>query len=159
LDAAKNNAKTKVSFFISDSGEREDVVGMLYGGALPDREVAYTLSQQEIRQAVFKLGKKEAIVAKTLDVPDAPPNKEFLESLLATRNYATVDEIEKDYDERFEGQDSVRAGGGAEPNRKATGATSGRKGGHRKQKPPADAKAESGDSDTYSNPAWDDQFS
>jgi hypothetical protein len=100
-DSVKTNAKTKVAFYLANPQEREDVVKMMYGGALPDREVSYALSSQEKREAVFKLNKREAVVAKTFDVPDAPFDKVFLESLLQTRNYATPDEIQKDYDERF----------------------------------------------------------
>jgi hypothetical protein len=101
LEAVQASAKTKIAFYIEDAGDRMDVVKMMYGGALPDREVSYALSSQEKREAVFKLNKREAVVAKTFDVPDAPFDKAFLENLLQSRNYATPDEIQKDYDERY----------------------------------------------------------
>lgn len=164
-DSVKTNAKTKIAFYISNPQEREDVVRMLYGGALPDRDVSYALSQQEKRQGVFKLGKKEAVAAKTFDVPDAPADKEFLKSLLATRSYATPEEILKDYDERFEGQTTIRAERRTQSNRRSANKADGRKTGHGKARPQEAKrpKTDSGDTDSHDerggNREWEDLFS
>ena len=158
-DSAKSNAKTQIAFYIKNPDERMDVVKMMYGGALPDRQVSYTLSSQEKREAVFKLGKKEAIVAKTFDVPDAPADKAFLDSLMATRNYATPDEIEKDYDQRFEGQDSVRSERRTKSHGKTTGKTNRKQAQHGTPRAGENANPEADSTEADPNEAWDDLFS
>ncbi|GEM_PF-1386100 len=158
LKSVKTNAKTKVAFYVADSGEREAVVKMLYGGALSDRTVSYTLSSQEKREAVFKLGKKEATLAKTFDVPDAPFDKEFLDDLLKSRNYATYDEIEKDYDQRFEGQNTVRSERGTKPHGKTTGKADGGKAKHGTPRPGKAPREEANNPKTDTDKTWDDLF-
>lgn len=157
-DAAKANAKTKIAFHIADPQEREDVVRMLYGGALPDRAVAYALSDQEQREGVFKLGKKEAVVAKTYDIPDAPADKQFLESLLASKNYATPDEIQQDYEQRFKGQDTIRTERGTEPHRRTTKQTDGGKEKHRSKSTQETPRPKTATPETDTDRLWDSVF-
>lgn len=101
LKSIQNNAKTKIAFYVGGKEERMEVARQMYGGELDMRQVEYALSQQQKRQAVMKLDKKGSVIAKTHDTPDAPRHSEYLLDLLHTGNYATVDEILKDYDERY----------------------------------------------------------
>jgi hypothetical protein len=101
MKAVKSQTKTQIAFYVQDSNERRDVAGQFYGGNLKPDDVEYALRQQQKRQAVMKLGKAGAVIAKTHEVPDIKPNKEFLKDLLSHKNYATIDEIFNDYDDRF----------------------------------------------------------
>lgn len=102
----KDNAKTKIAFYVGGKEDRTHVANEMYGGQLNLKDVEYALSQQEKRQAVMKLDKAGSVIAKTHDTPDIPPNKEYLENLLASSNYATIDEILNDYEDRYPNEDT-----------------------------------------------------
>jgi hypothetical protein len=99
--SVKGNTKTKIAFYVENHDERLDVANELYGGKLNIKEVEYALRQQRKRQAVMKIGKQGSIIAKTHDLPDAAPNSKFIDGLLSTNNYATVDEVLADYEARY----------------------------------------------------------
>ncbi len=99
--SVQSQTKTKIAFYVEDDAERRDVARQMYGGKLQEDDVEYALRQQQKRQAVMKLGKSGSVIAKTHEVADIKPNKEFLQELLATNNYVPIDEILDDYDDRF----------------------------------------------------------
>jgi hypothetical protein len=100
-EAVQRNAKTKIAFYVGTNDDRMEVAREMYGGDLKAQDVEYALRQQQKRQAVMKLNKKGSVIAKTHEVPDIEPNKQFLEDLLSTKNYATINEILDDYEDRF----------------------------------------------------------
>lgn len=120
LKSIKDNAKTKIAFYVGGKEDRAAVANEMYGGQLNLKDVEYALSQQEKRMAVMKLDKAGSVIAKTHDTPDVPPNKEFLEKLLNHPNYATVDEILKDYDDRYPSKDTQSPQPGEASYRQAT---------------------------------------
>src|SRR5262249_42335264 len=75
-DDVANLTKTKIAFYIPDSNERMKVVKMMYGGDLPDRDVAYVLGQMKKQHAVIKKGKEAPAVVRIPDVEDVDISKE-----------------------------------------------------------------------------------
>ena len=134
-DAVRVNAKTKIAFYIADNQERMQAVKMMYGGDLEDREVSYVLSQQEKQNAVVKLNKDAPRVIKIHDTPVYKVSNEFLESIYANPWYYTHAEITQDQDERFNGQNTIRAGRTAKSDRRANSEGDKSQTKHRKPKP------------------------
>lgn len=99
--SVKGNTKTKIAFYVENHDERMDVAHELYGGKLDIKEVEYALRQQQKRQAVMKIGKQGSVIAKTHDVPDSRANSAFIDGLLSTNNYATVNEVLADCEARY----------------------------------------------------------
>lgn len=100
-DSVQGQTKTKIAFYVEKQSERMDVARELYGGDLKAEDVEYALRQQQKRQAVMKLGKAGSVIAKTHEVSDIKPDKQFSSQLLATNNYAAIDEILNDHEARF----------------------------------------------------------
>ncbi len=124
MKSVQSQTKTKIAFYVEDDTERRDVARQLYGGKLKEDDVEYALRQQQKRQAVMKLGKRGSVIAKTHEVADIKPDKQFLQELLATNNYATIDEILNDYEERLPANtDSQGTESRTASNRKTTGKT------------------------------------
>lgn len=78
LNAVKSAAKTKIAFYTAAEADRLQIVKMCYGGALPDREVAYVLSQTKKQQAVIKINKADPVVTRIRDWPDAKVEQKVL---------------------------------------------------------------------------------
>lgn len=133
--AVNGQTKTKVAFYVEEYEDRMDIAHQFYGGKLEVKDVEYALRQLEKREAVFKLGKAGSLIAKTHDTTDVPQNSEFLKTLLAHRNYATIEEITKDYDERFEGDNPVRAASGTQSQHRPNNKGDGSKTKHRPKSP------------------------
>lgn len=121
MKSVQSQTKTQIAFYVQDNNERRDVASQFYGGDLKPNDVEYALRQQQKRQAVMKIGKRGSVIAKTHDVLDAPRNKEFLHELLSSNNYAPINEILDDYENRFpksERENSVRPASGKVSHRK-----------------------------------------
>ncbi|MBK8809701.1 MAG: hypothetical protein IPN69_03100 [Acidobacteria bacterium] len=113
MKSVESQTKTKIAFYVEDNTERKNVASQFYGGSIPINQVEYALRQQQKRQAVMKLGKDGAVIAKTHEVPDAKIDKQFLTDLISSNNYATINEIFEDYDDRFptlEGAEGTSSG-------------------------------------------------
>lgn len=102
LKSIRDNTHVKVAFWVGGKDDRLDVANEFYGGKLKEEDVEFVLSQKEKREAVVKVGKDGAVTIKTHDTPNAPLHKEFLDKLIATNNYASVDEVLKDFDARYQ---------------------------------------------------------
>jgi hypothetical protein len=140
--AVRANANIKVAFYMGNAEDRMDEVKMLFGGDLPDRDVAFTLSSQEKRHAVMKIHKKLSVIAETHEIPDTKPNKEFNHNLFFadadsdfnSEAYVTFEEVEKDRNDRFSGYDSRTPDRGAVPDDRPDTANHGSKTRHRPEK-------------------------
>ena len=140
-DAVENNTKIKAAFYIEHQNERKSVIQMLgYGGQLEDRDVAYNLRDIPKQEMVLKIGKTDPVVCKVYDTPDAPNNPEFVNNITSGINYVSLEEIEKDYGKRFNGQNSIRPKGTAKSKHGTPGKTDGSQKGH----PPKDAEKDEG---------------
>lgn len=119
--AIRIGTKIKVGFYVEDQDQRVNVVKILgYGGELEPRDVAYTLRDQEQRTMVLKVGKKDPIVCKVHDTPDAPKNEDFIvKHILSSDNYVTEEKIEEDYGKRHRRENTASPTGTAKPNRRA----------------------------------------
>ena len=159
-DAVRVNTKTKIAFYIADNQERMQAVKMMYGGDLEDRQVSYTLSQQQKQNAVVKLNKDAPRVIKVHDTPVYKVSKEYLEAIYANPWYYTHDQINQDQDERFNGQNSVQSQRAAQSHDRANSQTGRRKIGHNTKDAQADAGKKTRNSKTPANTksTWSDLF-
>lgn len=107
LAAVRGQAKTKVAFYLTHPSDRLEVVQMCYGGALPDREVSYVLSQTKKQHAVVKIGKTDPQMIKVRDWPDSKPEPKVLKDYILKlysnpEHYRKVSEVEREMEQRFE---------------------------------------------------------
>lgn len=92
--------------FYCEREDRDQMVRLMYGGDLPDREVSYTLSQALTKQrAVFRDDTHKPRVLRMPDVPDVPADeqadREFKRMLYEQPHYRSPDEINQEINARF----------------------------------------------------------
>jgi len=157
--AVRGNTHVKVAFYMGDAEDRMAEVKMLFGGSLSDRDVAYTLSSQEKREAVMKVGKRPSRIAETHDVPDSLPNETFLENLFNSTNYVTLDEVIKDINDRYAQTKNLPSPARtAQPDRQTTRGTNGGNRSQRQKNPPKDEGKGTRAKEGNPGSAWESLF-
>jgi hypothetical protein len=105
LSAIKGSTKIKVLFNTPNRQDRDEMIRMMYGGNLSDREVSYELSNLQKQHAAIKINKNPPRITRIPDLPDIQVSnkalQDFKEQLYRRDWYYSRQEILTEINARF----------------------------------------------------------
>lgn len=153
--AVKGSTKIKVLFNTPSRQDRDEMIRMMYGGDIPDRQVSYQLAQLQKQHAAVKINKQPPRIVRFKDLPEikvAPQVlADFKARIYANEWYSTREEILTEINARFRPKELPRQPGGfvGEAGRNLKGARSRKATDRKAVSKPAPAGQEGKPRETY----------
>jgi hypothetical protein len=103
--AVKGSTKIKVLFNTPSREDRDDMIRMMYGGNIPDRQVSYELGLLRKQHAAVKINKQPPRIVRFQDLPDIQVDPEVLDDfksrIYRQEWFSTREEILDEINARF----------------------------------------------------------